>query len=190
MSGEVLRYWNEATHSPILATGDNEGLFISSNSPSSSAGSTYQASIIFTRTADATPYIAGDVYGTKMELVGFGEASKGFVLTGINGVSSLATLPTGMGSFRLFLFGSQPAAIADNAAFTLASSSLTPKGILLDTLAIVINSTAAHLQTDQINFIDKRGAGTLWAYLVTQAGFTPAGATADTLTLKVKGLAA
>jgi hypothetical protein len=153
------------------------------------AGTAYVSdNIVITRTANSGAYIAGDVYGTLFEITNFAEASKGFYLLNVNIISSLATLPSGMGSFKLYLFTSQPSTIADNAAFTLASSSLTPQGVWLNTLSVITNATAATSETNEINLMRMRGAGNPWGYIVTQSAFTPAASTADSFTITFGGV--
>lgn len=155
----------------------------------SGAGTSYVSdAIVTTRGANTTAYIAGDVYGTLFEITNFAEANKGFWLLNVNLVSSLSSLPSGMGSFKLFLFDSQPSTIADNGVFTLATTSITPQGIWLNNLSVITNATGATSQTDEINIMRIRGSGNLWGYIVTQSAFTPAASTADTLTMRFRGV--
>ena len=152
---------------------------------------TYFQTYTITKREEIVAYIAGDVYGTLFELADFGVANGSFFLVGVNLVSSLSQLPPGMGLFSLFLFDSMPPSIADNAAFALASSSITPQGIPLNPLSLIANATQVTSQTSQINELFRRGSSsTLYAYLVTQSGFTPANATANTMTITLKAIEA
>lgn len=150
---------------------------------------TYFQTYTIAKNAQQAAYIAGDVYGTRFELTNFGVTNGSFFLVGVNLVSSLSALPSGMGLFSLFLFDSIPTEISDNGAFTLASSSITPQGILLNPLSVVTNSNAIS-QTSQINELFRRGSSTLYAYLVTQSPFTPGDATANTMTITLKAIEA
>lgn len=123
----------------------------SGTSPWFTKSNTYFQSYIITKNAEAVTYAAGDVYGTRFELTNFGVANGSFFLVGVNLVSSLSVLPSGMGLFSLFLFDSIPTEILDNGAFALASSSITPQGIPLNSLSVIANATQATSQTSQIN---------------------------------------
>lgn len=155
---------------------------------------TYFGTYTIAKNAEAVGYTAGDVYGTRFELtkdgVDFGVANGSFFLTGINLVSSLSTLPSGMGLFSLFLFDSEPTLIADNGAFILASSSITPQGIPLNSLSLITNSINSTSQTSQINELFRRGSSTLYGYLVTQSAFTPTNSAASTMTITLKAIEA
>lgn len=158
-------------------------------SPWFTKSNTYFQTYTIAKNAQQAAYIAGDVYGTRFELTNFGVTNGSFFLVGVNLVSSLSALPSGMGLFSLFLFDSIPTEISDNGAFTLASSSITPQGILLNPLSVVTNSNAIS-QTSQINELFRRGSSTLYAYLVTQSPFTPGDATANTMTITLKAIEA
>jgi hypothetical protein len=145
---------------------------------------TYFRTITVTKAPEAVTYAAGDVYGTKFELTNFGASDGSVYLVRIIVASSLASLPSGMGSFKVFLFDSEPIAIADNAAFTLSTTSITPQGILLNSLSLVTFATAFTSQTSQINELIKRnGSANFWGYFVTQSGFTPVNSVADTMAI-------
>lgn len=153
---------------------------------------TYFQTYTIAKNAEAVAYAAGDVYGTRLELTDFGVANGSFFLTGVNLVSSLSstTVPSGMGLFSLFLFDSEPTLISDNGAFTLASSSITPQGIPLNSLSSVTNATNLTSQTSQINGLFRRGSSTLYGYLVTQSAFTPTNSAASTMAITLKAIEA
>lgn len=152
---------------------------------------TYFNTYTITKNAEAVSYAPGDVYGTRFELTNFGVANGSFFLIGVNLVSSLSVLPSGMGLFSLFLFDSIPENLNDNEAFVLASSSITPQGIPLNSLSLIANATQATSQTSQINeLFRRRNDSTLYAYLVTQSQINLNNNAASTITITLKAIEA
>lgn len=139
----------------------------------------YDVAVSITRPANATPYTALDVLGAaaaafSIPLVGPSGAS--VVITSTQLEIDVAAVPAGMTTFTLHLYSvTPPSAIADNAAFDL------PAGDRASYLGSLLLGTPVDLGATlyvEVNNIQKqvRLAGTgLFGYLVTTAGFTPAG---------------
>lgn len=141
----------------------------------------YKSSLSVTRTADTNAYTANDVIGT-------GTSSGGAVLTFAGlpaGGEILITtaqleidvnaVPSGMTSFRLYLYDSSPgSALADNAAFDLPSGDRSAFKGYVDLGTPVDLGSTLYVETSGIN---KQASvpnnGTLYGYLVTNGGYTP-----------------
>lgn len=137
----------------------------------------FNSVVTVTRPANATPYTANDVVGGALTITVIGPVSKPVILTTLFLEPQIAAIPAGMTSFRLYLYSvTPPSAIADNAAWDL------PAGDRASFLGYVDLGSPADLgstlfcQAPQQNLQTKLGASTsLFAYLVTNGGFTPAG---------------
>lgn len=160
-------------------------------SPSSTTTTFFsKQSVTITRTADTNPYIADDVWGGRFALTlpFTGDGNKAIILNKINLTTSLTSLPTGFGTFRLFLFQNTTDSgnIADNGAFTQRTTAIDTSGYPLAQMVKNINDISGNCTTFDLNVpihIDA-GINTLYGYLVTQSGYTPAAATADTISIK------
>jgi hypothetical protein len=153
------------------------------------SGLAYVASTLVTRLANVTAYTANDVYGGAFELTNIG-ASDGFIfIESLDIIFNIAALPSGMGSFTLYLYSATPpSAIADNVAFSLSSgdraSILNPKGITLSaSLAQGGSSVVAEIRN--LNQLYKLTGTSLFGYLVTAGAFTPA-ANSETFTVRAR----
>jgi hypothetical protein len=158
--------------------------------------STSKQSIVITREANTTPYAIDDVWGNRFNLTLpiTGDGIKSVILTRINLITSLTSLPSGFGSFRLFLFQNTTDSgnILDNNAFTARTTSIDVDGYLLNQILKSGNDAGGRSTTFDLNIpinIDT-GVNTLYGYLVTTASYTPTSATADTITIKTHWMVA
>jgi hypothetical protein len=158
------------------------------------AGLAYLSTTTITRAANTTPYTANDVYGSAFELTNIG-ASGGFIfLNSLDIIFNITSLPSGMGSFAIYLYSSPPpSAITDNLPYSLnsgdRSSILNPNGFnLFASLARGGGSVVA--ESFSINQLFKLAPGStsLWGYLVTLGAFTPA-ANSETATIRARSFA-
>lgn len=138
-----------------------------------------------TRAANTTPYTAGDTYGAAFTLATIGNTAGYTLIKMLRLLFNINAVPVGMGDFTLRLYNATPpSAIADNSPWTLNSgdrASYLAK-ISLGTPVLEGGGTVV-LQLDNINLQLKIASGTsLFGYLVTDGGFTPA-ANSETVSL-------
>lgn len=152
----------------------------------------YGAPVDVTRAANQTPYTAGDCVGGVIPLGQMGPVGGQILLTSARLRPVLTAVPTGMTYFTLYLYNtSPPSALADNAAWTLASGDLPYflGSVNLGTPALPTASSAALLS--EVTNIGKQVSlltDKMWAYLVTAAGYTPA-ANSEVYTVTAQSLA-
>lgn len=131
-----------------------------------------------TRAANQTPYTANDVVGGAIALGVVGPSAGRVLIQSVQLQPRITAVPTGMANMRLALYSvTPPSAIADNGAWTLASGDLASfLGIIdLGTPALPAASSAALIVSRMNVGLEVLLAGTsLFAYLITDAGFTPA----------------
>jgi hypothetical protein len=137
----------------------------------------YKSAPLVTRPANATPYTAGDVVGGAIEFKDIGPASGDILITSAALRIHVAAIPSGMTSFRLHLYDiTPPSATADNAAWDLPAGDRANYMGYVDLGSPADVGSTLHVQTDQINKpVRLAGSYSLWAYLVSNGGFTPAG---------------
>lgn len=179
------QYYDAATDSYIAVTGTGTGLAVS--------GTGYTSQATVTRPADTTPYTAGDVVGATAAAIAFpsiGPAAGHIIITDVDFRVDVSAVPSGMTSFRLYLYGATPpSALADNAAFDLPSGDTASYLGYLDLGTPVDMGSSLFVQTSGVNKKLKLGATTgLWGYLVTLTGFTPASATVKSIRLNALGV--
>lgn len=136
--------------------------------------------ITITRPANATAYSAGDCIGAPAAALTFVTgltSGQRAMLTSADLEYDVAALPAGMTTCRLYLYSvTPPSAIADNAAWDLPSGDRASYLGYIDLGQLVDLGSTLFVQTDNINKqLQLSGSANLFAYLVTTAGFTPAG---------------
>lgn len=134
--------------------------------------------VTITRPANATAYTAGDVVGGAITFPTMGPAVGGEVLLNSALLElDIAAIPTGMTSFNLYLYNvTPPSAIADNAAFDIPAGDRASFIGKLSVGTPVDEGSTLQVSTDGINKqITVPAGSTIFGYLVTVGGFTPAG---------------
>lgn len=138
-------------------------------------GTAYSSALTITRPANTTPYTALDVVGGALTFPNMGPDAGRIMLTSTQLKLDISAIPSGMTSFFLALYNvTPPSAFADNAAWDL------PAGDRASFLGIVQLGTpvdlGATLYVEQniINKQTKLASTSLFGYLVTQTGYTPA----------------
>jgi len=141
----------------------------------------YRSAATIQRSADVTTYAANDVYGASFELPNIGSSGGFILLSGVRIIFNIAALPVGMGGFLLYLYTvPPPSAVADNGAFSIPSGDrgtiITPTGIDLGSAVLAVGGGSVVLNIANINEEFKLAVGStsLFGYLVTRGGFTPA----------------
>jgi hypothetical protein len=135
----------------------------------------YSAQVGVTRPANQTPYTALDVVGGVIEFPNMGPAGGQIKITSVDLRIDVAAVPAGMTTFRLHLYNvTPPSAIADNAAWDLPAGDRAAYLGYVDILTPVDVGSTLSIQTDALNRQVKLAGTSLFAYLVTTGGFTPA----------------
>lgn len=159
-------------------------------------GNAYSSTVNLTRTADTNAYTAGDVIGsatgsTAALTFPIGRQGGGAVLIStVRFQIDISAVPSGMTSFRLYLYSSTPAsAYGDNAAWDLPSGDRSAFLGYVDLGTPVDLGSTLYVETVHV---DKQvvipAGGALYGYLVTVGGYTPASASVFRITVNSIGL--
>lgn len=144
--------------------------------------------VTITRPADAVPYTAGDVVGGALTVAGIAQQDIGgdLMLSSIDLRIDLAAIPAGMTSFRLHLYNvTPPSAYADNAAWDLPASDRNAYLGFVDLGLPADMGSTLYTQVDAVGRHITLNSDSLFAYLVTNGGYTPG--PSDVLALTVRG---
>ena len=152
---------------------------VSATTPLPVTSSAFVSQPTITRPANTTAYAANDVVGGVVTFASVGPSGGHVLFTSADLRIDVSAVPSGMAGFRLYLYSATPpSALADNAAFDLPSGDRsafvgfidlgTPADLgatLYTQAALPLTLGAARLAT---------GSTSLFGYLVTLGGFTPA----------------
>lgn len=162
---------------------DGQGRTVSTADPLPVGGKAYRSTATITRPSNATAYTAGDVVGDTggsaiISLTTAGPTAGFVIIQSASLVFSDSTVPSGMGAFRLHLYSASPTAIADNAAFDLASGERATYMGFIDLPTPADFGSSLYTQTDYPGRLTKLGAAstTLFAELETRGAYTPVSA--------------
>ena len=140
------------------------------------AGSGFTSSVTITRPANTTPYTANDVVGGALEFASIGPA--GALLTVLDLVLQLritANPGAAMTTFRLHLYNvTPPGALADNAAFDVPAGDQASHLGMIKGLTVEDLGSTVHAEASGIAKSVRLASTSLFAYLVTDAAYTPA----------------
>lgn len=140
-------------------------------------GGGYRSQVTITRPANVTAYAAGDVLGGAFEIPTIGPSGGQLMITSVDLAAYITATPAGMTSFRMYLYSATPpSAIADNGAWDLPSGDRSVFVGFVDIPSMADIGSTVFAQIDAVNKQCKTGTGStsLFAYLVTNGGFTPA----------------
>lgn len=129
------------------------------------------------RAANQTPYTAGDVVGGVITFSSAGPTAGRVLITSADLGLYISAIPSGMGSFTLFLYDATPgSAIADNSPFDMPSGDRASYlGQIALGVPIDLGSTCYTTPVVPSLEVKLAAASTsLFAYLVTASGYTPA----------------
>jgi hypothetical protein len=152
-----------------------------------------------TRAANTTAYTGNgsttcDVIGGVLTIANVGPNAGQILITSIVIILNITAVPSGVGNLILFLYdATPPSAIADNGAFSVSSGDraniLTPNGINLGTPILAKGGGSVVVQVSNLNLQLKLASAStsLFAYLVTDLGFTPANAS-ETYSLRARAI--
>jgi hypothetical protein len=129
-----------------------------------------------TRPENTTPYTAGDVVLGALEFPLIGGYNSHLLITSAALRIDVAAVPAGMTSFRLHFYSiTPPSALADNAVWDLPSDDRASYLGYIDLGSPVDVGATLFTQVDAINKQIKIETTSVFGYLVTNGGFTPAG---------------
>ena len=127
-----------------------------------------------TRAANTTAYTAGDVVGGVINFKGF-PANADVLITSADLRIDIASIPSGMTSFRMHLYKERPAsAYVDNDAWDLPSGDRDDYIGFVDIGAIADLGSTLYVQNSDARMQVRTGLIGLFGYLVTVGAFTPA----------------
>lgn len=149
------------------------------------SGLGFSSTVSITRTADTTAYTANDVIGINNS-GSAGAAALTFASIGPSGGADImittarleidvASVPSGMTSFRLYFYNvTPPSALLDNAAWDLPSGDRASFKGYIDLGSPVDLGSTLYVEVNGINKqITVPSGGSLFGYLVTNGGYTP-----------------
>jgi len=173
---------------------DSSGVWVAKSDNVTLTGSLTgkSVSVSQTRPNDATAYAANDVVGTSpaanMTFSNVIANSGGeFVILGARLEIDIASIPSGMNSFRLHLYDAAPAAIEDNAAYNLPAGDRSKYLGCVDIPTPLDLGDTLWSQINNINFVGKLAAGStsLYGILQTLGAYTPSPSTVTTVGLAI-----
>jgi hypothetical protein len=143
------------------------------------------------RPNDSAPYLAGDIIGTAtgstaaIAFPAIGSAGKIIRITGARLKIAVASVPSGMTSFRLHLYNATPpSALGDNAVWDLPAGDRANYLGYVDLGTPVDLGSTLYVQSTGLDYDFLMGATDgLFGYLVTNGGYTPSASVVKEVTL-------
>ena len=154
-----------------------------------------KSSCTMVRPNNATAYDINDVVGTDTPnnfvfLNVLATPGQRFIITSVTLEIDVNAVPSGMGGFKLWLYDTNPAIIADHAAYNLPAAD---RGKCLGHIPIATPIDAGDTlwsQNDNVNFNGKLadGSTSLYGIMPTDNAFTPSAVTIKKVTLYSVGV--
>lgn len=132
--------------------------------------------VTITRPANVTAYGSTAVVGGVLTIPSVGPANSPIMITGTRLELDISSVPSGMTSFTLHLYSSTPpSAYTNGSTWDLPSGDRASYiGNINIGVPVDLGSTL-YVESNQINKLVKLvGGSTLYGYLVTNTGYTPA----------------
>lgn len=154
-----------------------------------STNAAYTSSASVTRPADVLAYTALDVVSnststpTVLTFPEIGPTYGTIIIRTATFRVDVASVPSGMGAFRLHLYTSSPTAIADNAAFNLISADRAKYAGFIEFATPTDIGDTLWSQVDNINRQVRLSDGSLYGILQTVGAFTPTSGAVKTLNI-------
>lgn len=165
---------SEQYESFLIKGGDDGGVLAIRNNGG-------ESSVIFYRPNDTTAYSANDAIAANgaSHVVFSGLLNEGadIYITNASLLFESASVPAGMGSFRLHLYNQTPSGTVDNAAFTMASGDATKyKGYIEIVSPATVGGNYIYRRNETVNVQVALASGesSLYGVLQTLNGWTPA----------------
>jgi hypothetical protein len=139
------------------------------------------SAVTVTRPANTTAYSDNDVVGGPIEFPNINLGLKGnnagdILITSSELEIDVAAIPSGMTSFNMYFYSvTPPSALADNSPFDIPAGD---RASFLGKISLgtpVDEGSTLYIRTDQVNSHLSPAGTSIFAYLVTVKGFTPAG---------------
>lgn len=147
----------------------------------------YSASVSVTRPNDTIAYTAGDVVGAAAAALTFptmGPSAKEIIITSAALEVDVTSVPSGMTSFRLYLYNATPpSALADNAPWDLPAGDRASYIGYVDLGSPIDLGSTLYVQGSGMNFQTKLAGTSLFGYLVTNGAYTPTALAVKIVTL-------
>jgi len=155
-----------------------------------SAGDTVEVS--HTRPANTTAYTANDVVGTdpatNLEFTNVLPVAGNCIITGAYMRIRVASLPSGMSTFKLHLYSSAPTAITDNSAFNVIDADRSKYlGYITFNQPEDVGDNILWTQIENINMVRKLSSTSIFGVLQTVGAFTPTSACVKDIGICVLG---
>lgn len=155
--------------------------------PVNQASQAYDVQVSVTRPSNTTAYTAGDVMGATAAAITFANAGPNagaVMITGAQLQLDIASIPSGMTGFQLHFYSvTPPSALADNAVFNLPSGDRNSYLGYIDLGTPVDLGDTCYFEASGYNKQIKLAGTSVFAYLVTLGGYTPASAAVHRITL-------
>jgi len=133
-----------------------------------------------TRPANTTAYTANDALGASAAAITFSSIAPSgggeMLIKSTELEIDVSAIPSGMTSFRLYLYNvTPPSALADNAAWDLPSGDRASFMGYVDLGTPVDLGSTLYVRTNAVDVQVTATGTSIFGYLVTNGGFTPAG---------------
>lgn len=179
-----------ATHDNFNANANIQvnDMNVSSTNPVNVTSNSATVSDSQTRPDNTTAYTAGDVVGTdaatNLEFANVNSVSGGTVIiTGVGIMFDVNAVPSGMSSFRLHIYTSEPTAIADNTAYNLPSADRDKYAGWIDIDVLTDIGDTIFARMNNVNFQVTPSARTLYGLVETRGAYTPSAETAMSVSM-------
>ncbi|WP_068877494.1 MULTISPECIES: hypothetical protein [unclassified Phenylobacterium] len=144
---------------------------------SSVQGFGYNSAVTITRPGNTTAYAATDTVGGPLTFPNAGPSGGGSVIiTGAQLELDIGVIPSGMTSFRLYLYNvTPPSALSDNDPWDLSAGDRASFMGYLDLGSPLDLGSTCYVEVNNlVKQVVVSSGGSLYAYLVTTTGYTPA----------------
>jgi hypothetical protein len=161
----------KAASTPVVIASDQGALSVSV------ASTSFDVALSTTRPANTTAYAAGAVVGAAtaaMTFASVGPSGSAIMVTGTQFEIDVSAIPSGMTSFRLYLYNvTPPSAFADGAAWDLPSGDRASFLGYVDLGTPVDLGSTLYVEASNINKQLRLSSANVFGYLVTNGGYTP-----------------
>jgi hypothetical protein len=137
------------------------------------------ATVTFSRPSDSTAYTAGSVVGTSksstaaIEFANMGLSGENIVISAAALRVDLSAVPSGMSSFRIYLYSvTPPSALVDGASWDLPSGDRSSFLGFIDFDAVIDMGSTLYAELNGINKAAQLSGTSLFGYLVTNGACT------------------
>jgi hypothetical protein len=135
----------------------------------------YDIPLTITRPANTTAYSANDDVGGALTFANAGPSGATIMITGAQLELDISAIPSGMTSFRLYLYSATPpSALADNAAWDLPSGDRSSYLGYIDLGTPIDLGSTCYCEVFGLAKQIKLASTSLYGYLVTNGGYTSA----------------